>query len=183
MYIWFFIHFYLPTVLFQSRWCESMHASWKIFVCIPKYIFEGPYVQMNFISLLAEFHNHKKQATYLKISASRAFKSLKNKPWFTVSALASASSFIYAEYLISDSLHRSTSISLFLVFESPVPRLEKDRDWTRPRPEKTRPAVQVFDNQRLEKDRSEPVNLYPQFTPSKKAQDHPKPLIFGWEIK
>ena len=32
-----------------------------------------------------------------------------------------------------------------LVFESPVPRLEKDRDWTGPRPEKTGPAVQVFD--------------------------------------
>ena len=32
-----------------------------------------------------------------------------------------------------------------VLFESPVPRLEKDRDWTRPRPEKTGPAVQVFD--------------------------------------
>ena len=30
---------------------------------------------------------------------------------------------------------------LVVVFESPVPRLEKDRDWTGPRPEKTRPAV------------------------------------------
>ena len=28
-----------------------------------------------------------------------------------------------------------------VVFESPVPRLEKDRDWTGPRPEKTGPAV------------------------------------------
>ena len=32
-----------------------------------------------------------------------------------------------------------------LVFESPVPRLGKDWDWTGPRPEKTGPAVQVFD--------------------------------------
>ena len=31
------------------------------------------------------------------------------------------------------------------MFESPVPRLEKDQDWTGPRPEKTGPAVQVFD--------------------------------------
>ena len=30
---------------------------------------------------------------------------------------------------------------LQVVFESPVPRLEKDRDWTGPRPEKTGPAV------------------------------------------
>ena len=32
-----------------------------------------------------------------------------------------------------------------VVFESPVPRLEKDQDWTGPRLEKTGPAVQVFD--------------------------------------
>jgi len=32
-----------------------------------------------------------------------------------------------------------------VVFESLVSRLEKDRDWTGPRPEKTRPAVQSFD--------------------------------------
>ena len=31
-----------------------------------------------------------------------------------------------------------------LVFEGPVSRLEKDRNWTRPRPEKTRPAVWSF---------------------------------------
>ena len=32
-----------------------------------------------------------------------------------------------------------------IAFESPVPRLEKDWDWTGPRLEKTGPAVQVFD--------------------------------------
>jgi hypothetical protein len=32
-----------------------------------------------------------------------------------------------------------------VVFEGPVTRLEKDRDWTGPRPEKTGPAVLVFD--------------------------------------
>ena len=33
---------------------------------------------------------------------------------------------------------------LILVFEGPVSRLEKDHNWTRPRPEKTGPAVQSF---------------------------------------
>ena len=53
------------------------------------------------------------------------------------------------------------------MFESPVPRLEKDQDWTRPRLEKTGPAVQSFDfwesktgKKPVFMDQSEPVNLY-----------------------
>ena len=46
----------------------------EIFVCIPTYIWQGPYV-WNFISLLAYFCNWKTLSlTYLKNMASRAFK-------------------------------------------------------------------------------------------------------------
>ena len=33
---------------------------------------------------------------------------------------------------------------IYILFEGPVSRLEKDHNWTRPRPEKTGPAVWSF---------------------------------------
>ena len=68
------------------------------------------------------------------------------------------------------------SWNVCLVFESPVPRLEKDWDWTRPRLEKTRPAVQVFDFWES-KTRKRPVwtsEFVPSIYPFKTSPRSPK---------
>ena len=76
-----------------------------------------------------------------------------------------------------------------VVFKGPVSRLEKDRNWTRPRPEKTGPAVRSFHFWDL-KTAKRPVFMdrfyrlrlvfcSPVFT----LQNAPKNIIFGPKIK
>ena len=76
-----------------------------------------------------------------------------------------------------------------LVFKSPVSRLEKDCNWTRPRPEKTGPAVRSFHFWDL-KTAKRPVfmdrfyRLRPVFcSPIFTLQNAPKNIIFGPKIK